>query len=513
MCGRGGAVYVMTGDGELQEGQIYEAFQTTAHQGVGLTVIVDHNKLQSDKPVVEITDLGDLAAKVRASGWEVARCDGHDLPMLAKALDHFRTLGDRPRLLIADTIKGRGVSFMEHPRALQEGSGIYRWHAGAPDDESFARAHAELVDRVTAGFRAHGLGDLELIGTPMGPKAGPAVTKEFVVEAYGRRLVELGARHPELVVLDGDLAADCRIRYFEEAYPGRFVENGIAEQDMVSMAGAMARHGLLPVVNSFATFLAARANEQIYNNVTEGAKVIYVCHFGGLVPAGPGPSHQSVRDISLFAALPGMTIVEPCNGVEAGMLLDWCVEQASSSCMLRLAIGPCPRTIALPVEYRPVRGQGILLREGRDLLAFAYGPVMLHELLTAAEALAGHGLSVAVANMPWLNVVDDPWLRDAVDRFQLLATVDDHASIGGLGDTMLRALARGDLLRDRRHWTFGCDDVPVCGTPEETLGHHGLDAASLARRLVEVARTRGFARAVGKVRAGGGGAGADAPVG
>ena len=110
------------------------------------------------------------------------------------------------------------------------------------------------------------------------------------------------------MVLDGDLAADCRVRTFEERIPDRFIENGIAEQDMVSMAGGLARTGLLPVVNSFASFLASRANEQIYNNATERSKVIYVCHFGGLIPAGPGKSHQSVRDISLFGALPDCTI-------------------------------------------------------------------------------------------------------------------------------------------------------------------------------------------------------------
>ena len=102
-------------------------------------------------------------------------------------------------------------------------------------------------------------------------------------------------------MLDADLASDCRIRAFELAYPDRFFQCGIAEQDMVSTAAGMARHGLLPVVNSFASFLASRANEQIYNQVSEGSKVIYALHYAGLIPAGPGKSHQSVRDVSLLA--------------------------------------------------------------------------------------------------------------------------------------------------------------------------------------------------------------------
>ena len=154
-------------------------------------------------------------------------------------------------------------------------------------------------------------------GSRASPSRAPArarssrATEEYVVEAYGEALLELGAERGDLVVLDADLASDCRTRAFELAYPDRFVQCGIAEQDMVSTAAGMARHGLLPVVNSFAAFLASRANEQIYNQASEGSKVVYALHYAGLIPAGPGKSHQSVRDISLLAALPNVTIVQP----------------------------------------------------------------------------------------------------------------------------------------------------------------------------------------------------------
>ena len=119
------------------------------------------------------------------------------------------------------------------------------------------------------------------------------MTGEYVVDAYGEALLELGAERDDLVVLDADLASDCRTRAFELAFPERFVQCGIAEQDMVSSAAGMARHGLLPVVNSFASFLASRANEQIYNQASEGSKVVYALRYAGLIPAGPGESHQS----------------------------------------------------------------------------------------------------------------------------------------------------------------------------------------------------------------------------
>jgi transketolase len=156
--GRGGRVVVMVGDGELQEGQNYEGLQAAAHEGLsGLTVVVDRNELQSDKPTEEIVSLGELEERFRAFGWHVATCDGHSFDELRRAFVSFREVVDRPQVLVARTIKGRGVSFMEHPIALREGGGTYRWHAGAPDDASFERAFAEISERIGAQLSALGL--------------------------------------------------------------------------------------------------------------------------------------------------------------------------------------------------------------------------------------------------------------------------------------------------------------------------------------------------------------------
>jgi transketolase len=489
--GRDGRVVVMTGDGELQEGQNFEALQAAAsHATANLWVIVDRNELQSDKPTEEILALGDLQAKLRAFGWHVASCDGHDHAELRRVFADFRAQGNGPKALIAHTIKGKGVSFMEHPVALRAGGGTYRWHAGAPSDDDFARAYAELVERIRERVP-----DLELVpveeletermysleGEPeSGAGTRRQVTDEYVAEAYGQALLELAERHPQLVVLDADLASDCRIRPFELAHPERFHQCGIAEQDMVSVAAGMARHGLLPVVNSFAAFLAARANEQIYNQASERSKVVYALHYAGLIPAGPGKSHQSVRDVSLLAALPNMVVVQPANSAETRALLEWAVEEAPENVAIRLAIGPSPRRLELPaVEAAP--GRGAVLHEGTDALLFAYGPVMLHEALSAAESLAGR---VQVVNMPWLNRVDAAWLAELVEPFEEIFVVEDHAPIGALGDSLRRAL-------DGRALTvFGVEGWPACGTPLEALRFHGLDGSSLADRIALALRTR-----------------------
>ena len=480
----GGRIFVMTGDGELQEGQIYEALQTAAHQKItNLNVIIDHNKVQSDKPVTEIVDLGDLEAKCRAFGWYVARCDGHDFRQLEGVFAEFKAIADKPKILIADTVKGRGVSFMEHPTALNAGGGIYRWHSGAPDDGAYADAYEEIVTRINDGLIRAGVPPLRLEEVSREEKGTSIPDREYVADAFGQALVEIATEREDLIVLDADLSADCRLRAFEIKYPERFIENGIAEQDMVSMAGGLALQGLLPVVNTFASFLAARANEQIYNNGCEQTKIIYVCHYAGLIPAGPGQSHQSVRDISLFGALPDCVVIEPCNGDETRMALRYCVNEEKGNCVLRLIIGPSPRTITLPPGYSLTPGKGAVLTEGMDAVLFAYGPVMLHEALLAAEILEDGGFKLKVVHMPWLNRVDPKWLRDIVGSCNNISVVDDHSPIGGLGDTMLNALAALGELDGRRFRKFAVEGYPACGTPQEVLRYHGLDGASLAARL------------------------------
>lgn len=482
--GSGGRVFVLTGDGEWQEGQNYEALQSAAHQKVGnLIVIVDNNKVQSDKRVEEILNIGDLETKFKAFGWYVARCDGHDYKALDRIFREFDGIKDQPKILIADTIKGRGVSFMEHPFALANNNGLYPWHAGAPDDEAYLAAHREVTISINERLAQLKLSPLVLEDiTP--PKPTPSnVSKEYVARAYGEKLVELGAIRPDLVVLDADLAIDCHIRGFEKQYPERFIENGIAEQDMVSMACGMAGQGLLPVVNSFASFLASRANEQIYNAMTEKRKIIFACHFAGVIPAGPGKSHQSLRDISLFTALPNCVIIQPANAIEAGKAVEYAVQQSKESCMLRMNIGPSPRIIEFSGDYQFTVGRGTALTEGSDAVLFAYGPVMLHETLIAADLLRKQGFSLKVVNMPWMNRIDVEWLKTIVQDCTSIYVVEDHAPHGALSDYLLYRLVNHRLLDGKPFTKFAVEGFPACGTPAEALAYHGLDGQSLAKRI------------------------------
>ena len=477
----GGKVYVLTGDGELQEGQIYESLQTTAHQKINeITAIADFNKFQTDRSVDSITDLRDITTKIQTFGWHVINCNGHDFSSIHNAFNEASNIDNKPVFIVADTIKGYGVSFMQ-PNAADTNN--YQWHSGAPDDVSFELATFELELKVNDLATTFGIDSPKLSEVSSIEKSISGVSKEFVAQAYGEELCALAETRQDIVVLDGDLAADCKVRDFEFRFPDRFIENGIAEQDMVSMAGGLALMGLLPVVNSFASFLSSRANEQIYNNACEHTKIIYANHFAGLIPAGPGKSHQSLRDISVIGAIPNVEIMQPCNAMEAKQLTRYCVNETKNTCVIRLNIGPSPRIIELQESYKIARGKGNILREGSDAAIISYGPVLLHESLLASEYLNEQGIGLEVINMPWLNYIDAGWINDLVSRHKKIYILDDHMQFGGLGHFFLASLAKNDLFKDISVINLSIESLPACGTPGEVLAYHKLSGAFLAKRI------------------------------
>jgi transketolase len=478
LAGRSGRIFVMTGDGELQEGQIWESLGSAAARRLAeITVIVDHNKLQSDTYVADTADVGDLAAKFSAFGWNVLRCDGHDFDELAAALAAARER-EGPTAIIADTVKGRGVSFMEHS-AMQ--GRWYRYHSGAPAVADYERAVAELTERAEAQCAELGIEAPALLDSAI-PAARPTTApRQFLVKAYGKALLEEARREPSLVALDADLVLDTGLIPFSEEFPDRFIECGIAEQDMVSQASGLALSGLLPVVHSFACFLTARANEQIYNADSEQTRIIYVGSLAGLIPAGPGHSHQSVRDIALMGCLPNTIALEPCCEAEMAMAVTWAVRENAKSTYLRAVSVPVELGFDLPSDYRLELGRGVALTEGDDSVVIAYGPISLREAVTAASVLETKGLGVRVINLPWLNHFDEQWLLDAVSGARRIFTIDNHYIAGGQGERVAAKLAAKGCRAPVT--CLGLNELPACGTEQEVLAYHGLDADSLVEVL------------------------------
>jgi transketolase len=475
-------IFVLAGDGELQEGQFWESLPSAAHRGLGeIVVIVDHNRIQSDTWVQSVSPLGDLDAKFRAFGWHVSRCDGHDVTALERTFRTLDAVTDRPKAVIADTVKGKGVSFMEGP-AMKAGD-LYGYHSGAPNEQHYTAGLAELLASANDLFTELRLGSVRTETRTRSPRREPRKT-ENLVAAYEQALVTQGERHPRLIAFDADLIKDCGLLAFAKRFPDRFVECGIAEQDMVSMAAGMARRGALPVVHSFACFLSARPNEQIYNQCSEGSKVIYVGSLAGLLPGGPGHSHQSVRDISALGAVPNLTLVEPSTEAELHALFGYLVNTLPSSAYLRLVSVKWPMPFEYPSGQRVEVGTGWVVRDGSDAVAFGYGPWLLANAYEAAAELErSTGASVRLVNLPWLNRVDAGWLRDVVGSCRSIVTLDNHYVRGGQGDLLATAVAELGLEPSARVTRVGLMELPVCGTNDEVLAYHRLDVAGLANRL------------------------------
>lgn len=486
LAGRDRRVVVMTGDGELQEGQVWESLASAVRDRLDrLTVVVDHNRLQSDLPLAQVSDLGDLDARFAASGWDVVRIDGHDLAAIAAAFDPAARTAGVPRVIVAETVKGAGVSFLQ-PGARPADERFYPFHSGALTPEAYAAARDELLARLEAAAAALGVAPLAPVAldrepVPVWPSAVTAdsARPQRLVDAYARALVDVGRAHPQVVVLDADLMVDMGLVPFRDAFPDRFLECGIAEQDMLSQAGGLAAGGMLPIVHSFATFLSARPTEQTVNNASEHRRVVHVGGLAGLLPAAPGHSHQGLRDVAAFDSVEDVVVVAPSNERQVAAALADAVTRADST-YLRL----CSIPVDLPHEpaaLPPIGTGAVVHAADGDTVAVAYGPVMLAELVRAVTGDPALAARVTVVDLPWLNRVDDTWLARTLAGARRLVVVDDHDVRIGLGVRLAARCAElGIAVTVVRH---GVDGPPACGAPGEVLAHHRLDAAGLAALL------------------------------
>lgn len=305
-------VCVLLGDGELQEGQVWEAI----YAGDGfkeLLCIVDGNGFSTERRLKQNY----------SSLWQ--RFDGHAFAEIERILN-WAPEWSIVSAAVAKTVKGKGVSFMENKP---------EYHSGALFEDEYERAVRELQDSIL-----HYLPGCPFLTEKIIPHR--RLTNSLRL-AYEDSLLNCAYSNPNLVVLDADLAEDCGLLQFREHFPDRFIECGIAEQDMVSQAGMLAAQGFVPIVHSFAAFLCRRANEQIYDNCHQALKVIYVGAMAGRLPDGPGPSHEALDDIALMQTMPYMEVLEPLTPDEVEVALNYAVNQAEGPVYIRLAANPVER--------------------------------------------------------------------------------------------------------------------------------------------------------------------------
>ena len=235
-----------------------------------------------------------------------------------------------------------------------------------------------------------------------------------------------------------------------------------------------------PIVNSFASFLTARANEQIYNNATENTKIIYLSLYAGLLPAGAGKSHQSLRDISALSSIPNMKIFHPLNYKETAQFLNIVLKEKYNS-SIRLNIGPPPTNIKeMKKKINFKYGRGSELIKGKDILIFGYGQYLIDEAIKASKIL-NKQISCNLINMSSINSFDLKWLKNKVKKYYKILILDDHNIVGGLGDTLISFLTVNNLIKNKKVKKLGVTEFPKCGSKEEVLKHHKLDGLSISK--------------------------------
>ncbi len=297
-------------------------------------------------------------------------------------------------------------------------------------------------------------------------------------EAYGKALVELGATYP-FYVLSADLADSVKVDYFKKAFPDRYIECGIAEANMIGVAAGIASAGIPAVASSYAMFTAGRAYEQIRNSVAyPGLHVVIGASHAGVSVGEDGATHQCCEDIALMRVIPGMTVISPCDAVEAAQATKAAL-LANGPVYLRLSRPASPAVN--PPDYRFELGKGVVLADGKDIALFATG-LMVAKTLEARKILAERGIDAAVINLHTIKPLDDELVARYAVRTGHLFTVEEHSVIGGLGGAVAEVLCEKAPARLTR---IGVDDCfGISGPSGEVLAYFGLSAEGIAAKVL-----------------------------
>jgi transketolase len=266
------------------------------------------------------------------------------------------------------------------------------------------------------------------------------------LKPYGRALVDLARRRDEILCLSGDLTRQCEVDLFQAEIPDRFIHAGMAEANMMSMAGALARCGHIPFVHTFGVFATRRPFDQIANAIAYPGLPVRIIGFMPGISTPGGPSHQAIDDVALMRTLPNMTVVDVADAVEVRQVAAAVID-LPGPVYVRLKRGEIP--VIFDEDHVLRLGQAEVLLPGDDVALFASG-MMLAAALAAARALAGHAVSVSVINVPTVKPLDSATVRDAAARARVVVTAENHTIIGGLGSAVAETMAEAGLGRPLR---------------------------------------------------------------
>ena len=471
-------VWVLTGDSEMAEGSMWEAFEHAAFAGLdNLTAIVDVNRLGQRGETMHGWDLDSYARRIEANGWHALEIDGHDVEAIDAAYAEALSVEGKPVAIVARTVKGKGVA------AAEDKGGM---HGKALDDPE------EAIEELG------GLRDLT-IDVALPEPAEPHVFETGALElprydvgeevatrkAYGEALAAVGTADGAVVSLDGEVSNSTYAEIFTAAHPERYFEMYIAEQQMVAAAVGMQVRAWKPFASTFAAFLT-RAYDFVRMAAVSRADIALCGSHAGVSIGEDGPSQMALEDLAMMRAVGGSTVLYPCDGNQTARLVA-AMAELDGIRYLRTTRAATPVLYEAGEDF-PVGGSKVLRSSDEDDVTIVAAGITVHEALAAAETLAGDGIAARVIDCYSVKPIDVDTLRSAAEATGCILTVEDHWPEGGLGEAVLAALADAD---ERPPVTvLAVSELPGSGTPAELLAAAGIDAdhiASAARRVVRAA--------------------------
>jgi transketolase len=486
-------LWVLTGDSELAEGSVWEAFDKASYYKLSnLIVMADINRLGQRGETDVGWNIEEYARRMEAFGARVLTIDGHDLAAIDKAMSTAEdTSGSQPTVILAKTIKGRGFSEVENKNG---------WHGRPFPVDMAERAIAELGGVRSMMVRGPRPEPAEPGPEPDKPMTTPAPmaapkpsptppvyevgTKVATRKAYGDALVSLGTRDDRVVVLDGEVSNSTFAEEFTDAYPARYFEMFIAEQVMVAAATGIAVRGYRAFASTFAAFFT-RAYDFIRMGSISGVDLRLCGSHAGVEIGADGPSQMGLEDLAMMRAVHGSTVLYPCDGTSTVALVDEMARTPGISYM-RTTRGSFPGLYPAGESF-PVGGSKVVRAGDNDQVALVGAGVTLHESLGAAEILAAEGIVARVIDCYSVKPIDVETLVTAAEATgRRIVVAEDHHPEGGLGSAVADALLAAGL-QDLTLTHLAVRGMPGSGTGEELLAWAGIDAdhiADAARKLV-----------------------------
>ncbi len=512
-------VFCLMGDGEQQEGQIWEAVMEAGHYKLdNLTGILDKNRLQIDGWVKDVMNIDPIIDKYKSFNWEVIECDGHDMKQVVDALEKAKTIKGKPTLIVAQTVKGKGVSFMEN---------IAGWHGKPPSVEEMEKGLKELgldgkmpVDemfKIAADYQKAATAKLEAKMPKFGKdyfwNTGERMKSEMspTRKGFGQALCDLGDQR-QIICLGADISDSITISQFYKGCPGRderFLSMGIAEQSATGVAAGLAKEGKLPVFGTYGVFASGRNLDQIRTTVCYGEFSVFIAGAHGGVSVGPdGATHQALEELFQMCGLPNMTVVAPCDYHETRRASEHLLFDVKGPKYIRFAREATPIVTSEKTPW--VFGKANVIRyrgeqdkfadafehflaekykgEKEDVAIIACGPSVPEAMRAAYILKEEYGIETRVVNMHTLKPLDKTAIVQAARDVNVVITAEEH-QVGGLGNLVAAAMAESKELYGKPviMGMIGVQDrFGESGAPWELVKEFEVSAEHIAAKAKEL---------------------------